>query len=75
LLEVLSAGEVGQDKGDGTPCDFSMLAASGVSIVRSRTRDLGLSRKPEQLGIALPQVEVISNPLCRVSDIRTIWIN
>ena len=34
--------------------DSSILAASGVSTARARTRGRGLSRKPEHLGTALP---------------------
>ena len=48
---MLSAGEVGQEKGDATPTDFLMPAASGVSPTRSRARDLGLSWKPKRLGV------------------------
>lgn len=51
---MLPPGEGGQDKGNGPRADFLMLAASGVSTTRSRTRDLGLGRKPEHLGTALP---------------------
>jgi hypothetical protein len=46
-LQALSAGKFGPEKGDGTRADSSMLAASGVSTVRSRTPGLGLSRESE----------------------------
>jgi len=47
---VLPAGKFGQEKDGGTRADFSMLAASGVSTVRSRTSGLGLSQKPDTSG-------------------------
>ena len=37
MLEVLPAGEVGQEKGDGTRADFLMPAPSGVNTSQSRT--------------------------------------
>ena len=46
---MLSAGRIGQEKGNGTCADFLMPAISGVSIARSRTYGFGLSRKPETL--------------------------
>jgi hypothetical protein len=46
-MKVPSAGKFGQEKGDGTRVDFLMVAYSGVSTTRSRTYDLGLSRKPD----------------------------
>jgi hypothetical protein len=35
-VPVLSAGKVGQEKGDGTCADFSILAVSGASTIRAR---------------------------------------
>jgi hypothetical protein len=46
-------------------------SVSGVGAAWSLPGDLGLSRKPEHLGTALPQVNVFSN-LPEGSDIRTI---
>ncbi|MFH1596932.1 MAG: hypothetical protein ABIG94_11315 [Pseudomonadota bacterium] len=54
MLEVLSAGKFGKEKGDGTRADFLMIAAPGVSTTRSRTSGLGLSQEPGHLGTALP---------------------
>ena len=62
-MEVLPVGSIGQKRGTTPRADFLMAAASGLSTTRSRTLDLGLSRKPEHLGTAPPQVNVISNPL------------
>ena len=47
---MLPAGSLGQEKGDDTRADFSMLAASGLSTARSRTSSLGLSRKTDTSG-------------------------
>ena len=49
-MAVLQASEVSQERGDDPHANFLMLTASGVSTVRSRTRDLGLSRKPDTSG-------------------------
>jgi hypothetical protein len=74
-MEVLSGGEIGQDKGDGTRADFWMLAAPDLTITRSHPRALGTNRKPDPSGQPSPRVNIISNPLCKGSDIRTIGKN
>jgi hypothetical protein len=70
-VPVLPAGKVGQGKGDATPGRFLMATASGVGTARARTSELGLSRKPDASRQPSSQVNVISNPLCRDSEIRT----
>ncbi|MGD0216280.1 MAG: hypothetical protein ABSC45_02060 [Desulfobaccales bacterium] len=47
-MPVLSAGRIGQEKGDGTCGDFLMPAISGASTVRSRNYGFGLN--PETSG-------------------------
>jgi hypothetical protein len=47
-VPVLPAGEVGQDKGDGTRADLLTPAASDVSTDRSSTYSFGLN--PETSG-------------------------
>jgi hypothetical protein len=54
LLEVLSAGEVGRDKKDGTHGDFLMHAASGVSGARSRPPRSSSKTETGHLGGGLP---------------------
>jgi hypothetical protein len=55
--------------------DSLMPAASGVSSARSCARGLGLSRKPDASRQPSSNANVISNPLCKGSDIRSIWEN
>jgi hypothetical protein len=56
--------------------DFLMLIAPGVSTARSHTSGLGSKSETGTPQDSHPaQVNVISYPLCKVSDIRTIWKN
>jgi len=57
-----------------TRTDFLMLIAPGVSIARSHTSGLGSeSETGTPQDSHPPKVNVISYPLCKLSDIRTIW--
>ena len=66
---------VGQEKGDGTIADHLLLRCYCCHRARSSISDLDLSRKPDISGQPFPQVNMISNPLCKGCDIRTIWKN
>ena len=53
-VPVLPAGKFDQGKGDGTRPDSVMPGTSGVRPAWSHISGLGLRRKPEHLGTALP---------------------
>jgi hypothetical protein len=68
---MLPAGEVGQEKDGGTQADFwipSVLASASPGPA-----PLALVKNRNNSGQPFPQVNVISNPLCKGCNIRTIW--